>query len=35
MHRDGHRCSEIWCGCQVYVGPDPMLSGHWTPSKSL
>lgn len=21
------------CPCQVYVGPDPVLSGYWTPAK--
>lgn len=35
MHRNGQMCATTWCECQVYVGPDPMLSGHWTPSKSL
>lgn len=35
LHQEGQRCRQTWCMCQVYVGPDPMYSGHWTPSKSL
>lgn len=31
--RDSYRRRIGGCACQVYVGPDPVLSGHWTPSK--